>query len=178
MATGGKKPRGSCHGHLHPRVSSLAVPSPSYCCMWNEQMPGLDTTRTCDIHGLHWKHHLKFSVSVLSSCRQAVHVTMSSLTLFVQHLSVTTCGMTGEKPVLDTWAHGKHPCHPLALRVPGNTLWPQLHARHRESSETVPGPSTPRSDISPAAEPCQMQRTPGSSWFSEVHLWAGLPPTL
>lgn len=93
VTTGGKKPRGPCCGRLHPCVSGLAVPRPSYCCLLDQQ-PGLGTPGSPVLHRSYWQHCLKSSVSTLYSCHQTARVTRSYLTPAVGHLSLTTCGMT------------------------------------------------------------------------------------
>ena len=93
VTTGGKKPRGPCCGRLHPCVSGLAVPRPSYCCL-QDQQPGLGTPGSPVLHRSYWQHCLKSSVSTLYSCHQTARVTRSYLTPAVGHLSLTTCGMT------------------------------------------------------------------------------------
>lgn len=104
VATGEKKPCGPCHGHPYTCVSSLAIPSGSCGCLWNEQMPGLNATGSGVIHTPCWPHHLKFSVSILSS---AIRLCVSQGPPFPQ-----LQGIFLSPPVV--W-QGAHLCQKLGL---------------------------------------------------------------
>lgn len=116
-ATGGKKPRVLCRGHLRPCVSGLTVPSRSCDCPVNvcgmnrgqAWMPPDPVASMC-----------RFGIIIYS--HQDVPVAVSSPAPITSCFPFTTCGMAWDTPVSNTWAHGKHTQLPellVALWLPG-----------------------------------------------------------
>lgn len=116
-ATGGKKPRGLCRGHLHPCVSGLAVPSrpcdcPVNVCRMNRRQAWMPPDPVASMWG--------FGIIIYS--HQDVPVTVSSPAPITSCFPFTTCGMAWDTPVSNTWARGKHTRLPgllMALWMPG-----------------------------------------------------------